>query len=149
MPRRLQISDHFALHAAANSHASVVFVYVLDDRAPGIRPLGGAVWLAQSLRALGATRSSMPGMRELWHTGVMHDRVRMVVASFLVKHLLIDWRWPELAQLPDKLIHQPWTATPLELASAGIELGRTYPQPIVDHKAGRERALAAYATIRG
>ena len=31
-------------------------------------------------------------MRELWHTGVMHNRVRMVVASFLVKHLLIDWR---------------------------------------------------------
>jgi deoxyribodipyrimidine photo-lyase len=32
------------------------------------------------------------GMRELWHTGWMHNRVRMVVASFLVKHLLIDWR---------------------------------------------------------
>ncbi|WP_298267712.1 deoxyribodipyrimidine photo-lyase [uncultured Bradyrhizobium sp.] len=146
------------------------------------------------------------GMRELWHTGVMHNRVRMVVASFLVKHLLIDWRageqwfwdtlvdadagsnpanwqwvagsgadaapyfrvfnpilqgekfdpdggyvrrWvPELAQLPVDLIHQPWTATPIELASAGIELGKTYPQPIVDHKQGRERALAAYAKIR-
>lgn len=32
------------------------------------------------------------GMRELWHTGYMHNRVRMVVASFLVKHLLIHWR---------------------------------------------------------
>ncbi|WP_077146531.1 deoxyribodipyrimidine photo-lyase [Sphingopyxis sp. KK2] len=32
------------------------------------------------------------GMRELWRTGWMHNRVRMVVASFLVKHLLIDWR---------------------------------------------------------
>lgn len=32
------------------------------------------------------------GMRELWHTGTMHNRVRMVAASFLVKHLLIDWR---------------------------------------------------------
>ncbi len=31
-------------------------------------------------------------MRELWHTGYMHNRVRMVVASFLVKNLLIDWR---------------------------------------------------------
>ncbi|SDU01508.1 deoxyribodipyrimidine photo-lyase [Stappia sp. ES.058] len=32
------------------------------------------------------------GMRELWHTGYMHNRVRMVVGSFLVKHLMIDWR---------------------------------------------------------
>jgi len=32
------------------------------------------------------------GMRELWHTGVMHNRVRMIVASFLVKNLLVDWR---------------------------------------------------------
>jgi deoxyribodipyrimidine photo-lyase len=35
------------------------------------------------------------GMRELLHTGFMHNRVRMVVASFLCKHLLIDWRWGE------------------------------------------------------
>ncbi|MBR0815414.1 deoxyribodipyrimidine photo-lyase [Bradyrhizobium diazoefficiens] len=146
------------------------------------------------------------GLRELWHTGVMHNRVRMVVASFLVKHLLIDWRegeawfwdtlvdadagsnpanwqwvagcgadaapyfrvfnpqlqgekfdpdgtyvraWvPELKDLPVKLIHQPWRATPIELASAGIIPGKTYPQPIVDHARGRERALAAYAKIR-
>jgi len=32
------------------------------------------------------------GMRQLWHTGWMHNRVRMVAASFLIKHLLIDWR---------------------------------------------------------
>lgn len=32
------------------------------------------------------------GMRELWHSGYMHNRVRMIVASFLTKHLLIDWR---------------------------------------------------------
>lgn len=32
------------------------------------------------------------GMRELWHTGTMHNRVRMIVASFLIKDLLIDWR---------------------------------------------------------
>ena len=36
------------------------------------------------------------GMRELNATGFMHNRVRMVVASFLTKHLLIDWRWGEL-----------------------------------------------------
>jgi deoxyribodipyrimidine photo-lyase len=146
------------------------------------------------------------GMRELWRTGVMHNRVRMVVASFLVKHLLIDWRegeewfwdtlvdadpgsnpanwqwvagcgadaapyfrvfnpilqgekfdpdgvyvrrWvPELTHLPNGLIHQPWSATPLELASAGVALGGTYPEPIIDHRKGRERALAAYAKIR-
>jgi deoxyribodipyrimidine photo-lyase len=146
------------------------------------------------------------GMRELWHTGVMHNRVRMVAASFLVKHLLIDWRhgerwfwetlvdadpasnpanwqwvagsgadaapyfrvfnpilqsekfdpdgayvrrWvPELAELPPALIHQPWTATPLELAGANVTLGKTYPPPIIDHKVGRERALAAYAKVR-
>ncbi|MBL7958395.1 MAG: deoxyribodipyrimidine photo-lyase [Flavobacteriales bacterium] len=35
------------------------------------------------------------GMRELNSTGLMHNRVRMVVASFLTKHLLIDWRWGE------------------------------------------------------
>jgi deoxyribodipyrimidine photo-lyase len=147
------------------------------------------------------------GMRQLWHTGVMHNRVRMVVASFLVKHLLIDWRegekwfwdtlvdadagsnpanwqwvagsgadaapyfrvfnptlqgekfdpdgtyvkqWvPELAQLPKKFIHQPWEAAPLELAGAGITLGKTYPHPIIDHRRGRERALKAYDKVRG
>lgn len=142
------------------------------------------------------------GMRELWHTGVMHNRVRMIVASFLVKHLLIDWRdgeawfwdtlvdadpgsnpanWQwvagsgadaapyfrifnpilqgekfdpkgayvrrwvsEIAKLPHTLIHKPWMATPLELGTAGITLGQTYPPPIVDHKFARERALKAY-----
>lgn len=165
---------------------------------------------AKALRAWQHGKTGYPivdaGMRELWHTGIMHNRVRMVVASFLVKHLLIDWRegekwfwdtlvdadlgsnpaswqwvagsgadaapyfrvfnpilqgekfdsdgvyvskWiPELAQLPPNLIHQPWTATPLELASAGVTLGKTYPKPIVDHKAARERALAAYKTTR-
>jgi deoxyribodipyrimidine photo-lyase len=43
------------------------------------------------------------GMRELNATGFMHNRVRMVVASFLTKHLLIDWRWGE-AYFADKLL---------------------------------------------
>lgn len=147
------------------------------------------------------------GMRELWHTGTMHNRVRMVVASFLVKHLLIHWRdgeawfwdtlvdadlasntanwqwvagcgadaapyfrifnpitqgekfdsdgdyvrrWvPEIADLPNTLIHKPWEADMVTLASADIELGKTYPNPIVEHKTARDRALAALATIKG
>lgn len=49
-----------------------------------------------SLKAWQTGQTGIPivdaGMRELWHTGYMHNRVRMVVASFLVKNLLIDWR---------------------------------------------------------
>lgn len=164
-----------------------------------------------ALRAWQRGRTGYPivdaGMRQLWQTGTMHNRVRMVVASFLVKHLLLDWRdgeawfwdtlvdadagsnpanwqwvagsgadaapyfrifnpilqgekfdpdgdyvrrWvPELVHLPAKLIHKPWTATPIELASAGVRLGQTYPEPIVDHGQARQRALAAYAKTRG
>ena len=43
------------------------------------------------------------GMRELSQTGYMHNRVRMVTASFLAKHLLIDWRWGE-AWFAEKLL---------------------------------------------
>jgi deoxyribodipyrimidine photo-lyase len=43
------------------------------------------------------------GMRELNSTGFMHNRVRMIVASFLTKHLLIDWRWGE-AYFAQKLL---------------------------------------------
>jgi deoxyribodipyrimidine photo-lyase len=145
------------------------------------------------------------GMRELWSTGWMHNRVRMVVASFLVKNLLIPWqegarwfwdtlvdadlanntlgwqwtagcgadaapffrifnpvsqsekfdprgnyvrRWvPEVARLPDAWIHQPWQAPPATLTEAGVELGRTYPRPIVSHLVSREVALEAYRGI--
>jgi deoxyribodipyrimidine photo-lyase len=129
------------------------------------------------------------GMRQLWATGWMHNRVRMITASFLVKHLLIDWRrgtdwfwdtlvdadygnngqnwqwiagtgvdsqpfnrimaplvqsrkfdaadyvrrWvPELAGLSGDLVHEP-----------GLNAPAGYPQPIVGHREGRERALAA------
>ena len=147
------------------------------------------------------------GMRQLAQTGWMHNRVRMVTASFLVKDLLIDWRegerhfrrllvdgepaqnggnwqwvagtgpdaapyfrifnpttqsekfdpdgtyirrWvPELAKLDKKAIHQPSKLGPLELAAAGITLGDTYPEPVVDHKAARERTLAAYKAALG
>lgn len=51
---------------------------------------------AQNLRAWQQGNTGVPlvdaGMRELWHTGTMHNRVRMVAASFLVKNLLIPWQ---------------------------------------------------------
>ena len=51
---------------------------------------------AADLNAWRHGRTGIPivdaGMRQLWHTGWMHNRVRMIAASFLVKHLLMDWR---------------------------------------------------------
>ena len=146
------------------------------------------------------------GMRELWATGFMHNRVRMIVASFLTKDLLVDWRvgeawfwdtlvdadlannaanwqwvagcgadaapyfrifnpitqgerfdpqgayvrrWvPELAGLPNSVLHRPWTAAPHELARAGVRLAATYPAPILDHALARKRALGAYASLK-
>ena len=141
-------------------------------------------------------------MRELASTGRLHNRLRMVAASFLVKDLLIDWRrgerwfryllidgdipqnagnwqwvagtgpdaapyfrifnpvtqsrrldpeglhlrrWlPELGGLDAHSIHAPWTVGRLELASAGVTLGETYPSPLVDHAKARRRTLDAY-----
>ncbi|MBM3607155.1 MAG: deoxyribodipyrimidine photo-lyase [Alphaproteobacteria bacterium] len=173
-------------------------------------PTSRAASRAASLAAWRQGRTGYPmvdaGMRELWRTGYMHNRVRMIAASFLIKHLMIDWRegeewfwdtlcdadpannaaswqwvagsgadaapyfrifnpvlqgakfdpdgryvrrWiPELAKLDTKFIHAPWQAPQAELAKAGIRLGETYPRPIVEHAAARERALAAFATIR-
>jgi deoxyribodipyrimidine photo-lyase len=54
-------------------------------------------------------------------------------------------RWvPELAEVPAPHIHHPWTAGPLELASWGVILGDTYPEPIIDHAFARQRTLEAY-----
>jgi deoxyribodipyrimidine photo-lyase len=58
-------------------------------------------------------------------------------------------RWvPELAELPDKYLHKPWEAPEEVLSRAGIELGATYPEPIVDHREARQAALDAYEAIR-
>jgi deoxyribodipyrimidine photo-lyase len=145
-------------------------------------------------------------MRQLNTSGYMHNRLRMVTASFLVKDLGIDWRrgeayfaeklndfdlaannggwqwaastgcdaqpWfrifnpvtqsekfdpegkfiaryvPELVALPAKLRHAPWLAKPLELVEAGVVLGSSYPLPVVDHAAARERTLARYGILK-
>lgn len=164
---------------------------------------------AAALRAWQRGRTGVPiidaGMRQLWHTGWLHNRVRMLVASFFVKHLLLPWqageawfwdtlvdadlasnsaswqwvagsgadaapyfrvfnpvlqgwkfdangayvrRWvPEIAGLPDELIHAPWQAPRAALEAASIELGKTYPLPLVDLQEARDRALAAYRSL--
>ena len=57
---------------------------------------------------------------------------------------------PELARMPDKFLHAPWLAPPLVLAQAGVQLGATYPSPLVDLAAGRARALELWqTTVRG
>jgi deoxyribodipyrimidine photo-lyase len=166
---------------------------------------------SSALRAWQRGQTGVPivdaGMRQLWQTGWMHNRVRMIVASFLVKHLLLpwqlgeswfwdtlvdadlasnalSWQWvagcgadaapyfrifnpvlqgtrfdadgayvrrfvPELAALPDAHIHAPWEAPPLVLAGAGVDLGKTYPHPIVDLAEGRQRALDALKIVTG
>ena len=59
-------------------------------------------------------------------------------------------RWlPELSGLDDTAVHAPWEAPPAALASAGVVLGGTYPEPLVDHAAARARALDAYRRARG
>jgi deoxyribodipyrimidine photo-lyase len=77
---------------------------------------------AAALRAWQRGRTGYPvvdaGMRELWGTGWMHNRVRMIVASFLTKHLLIDWRegeawfWDTLidADLANNAANWQWVA---------------------------------------
>jgi len=146
------------------------------------------------------------GMRQLWQTGWMHNRVRMIVGSLLIKNMgyhwlhgadwfwdtLLDadlasntmgWQWvagsgadaapyfrvfnpvrqgerfdpegkyvrhwvPEIAQLSNKHIHSPWTASQTELQEAAIMLGKTYPKPIVDLKVTRTEALDRFAAIK-
>lgn len=170
-------------------------------------PWGGNLDLLPSWQ-MGQTGYPMvdAGMRQLWRTGWMHNRVRMIVGSFLVKHLLLDWRhgeewfwdtlvdadpannaaswqWiagsgadaapyfrifnpmtqgakfdqkgayirkyvPELKDMPDKYLNAPWEAPEDVLKRAGVELGKTYPKPIVDHSVAREKALSAFSKTK-
>jgi deoxyribodipyrimidine photo-lyase len=56
---------------------------------------------------------------------------------------------PELAVLPSRWIHRPWTAPPEDLSAAGVVLGATYPYPIIDHNFARGRVITAYAGAAG
>ncbi|MBM7503427.1 cryptochrome/photolyase family protein [Agromyces aurantiacus] len=121
------------------------------------------------------------GMRELWHSGVLHNRVRMIAASFLTKNLLIDWRRGE-QWFWDTLVDADHASNPFGwqwVAGSGAdaapyfrvfnpELQREkfdpdgeyvrrwvpeygtddYPEPIVDLKATRDAALAAYERVK-
>jgi deoxyribodipyrimidine photo-lyase len=55
---------------------------------------------------------------------------------------------PALAGLPDTALHAPWQARPVDLAGAGIVLGRDYPAPIVQHDLARLRTLERYAVVK-
>jgi deoxyribodipyrimidine photo-lyase len=55
---------------------------------------------------------------------------------------------PELANLPGRWIHKPWEAPERELKKAGVELGKDYPYPMVDHAAARLRALELYQNLK-
>jgi deoxyribodipyrimidine photo-lyase len=52
---------------------------------------------------------------------------------------------PALAGVPEKYVHEPWALPPLVARAAGVELGRDYSRPIVDHHQARQRALTVYA----
>ena len=59
-------------------------------------------------------------------------------------------RWvPELARLPDRWLHTPWTAPAEALRDAGVRLGHDYPRPIVEHDKARARALDALKAVSG
>jgi deoxyribodipyrimidine photo-lyase len=55
---------------------------------------------------------------------------------------------PELADMPDKYLHKPWEAPETTLRKAGVTLGETYPEPIVEHRGARQRAMAAYEEMK-
>ncbi|MEO8040212.1 MAG: FAD-binding domain-containing protein, partial [Betaproteobacteria bacterium] len=52
---------------------------------------------------------------------------------------------PELAQVPARYIHAPWTMPPLVQSAVGMVVGRDYPEPVVDHARARAMALELYA----
>jgi deoxyribodipyrimidine photolyase len=67
--------------------------------------------------------------------------------NFFNKKYIQDWI-PELSKLDAKHIHAPWEAPKEILEKTDIELGDTYPEPIVDHNKAREKALGIYQEIQ-
>jgi deoxyribodipyrimidine photo-lyase len=54
---------------------------------------------------------------------------------------------PELREVPDERLAEPWTMDLAEQAEAGCVIGRDYPEPIVDHAAERRRAIERYRAV--
>ncbi len=90
------------------------------------------------------------GMRELYETGYMHNRLNPITQSekFDSEGIYIKQHVPELSGLPSKYIHAPWQAPESILKESGVELGNNYPYPIVDIKASRQKALEAFAQTK-
>ena len=100
-------ADAFRGELLWRDYAQNVICQFPDYPEQGYRDYGSGLWrnpdrghvIAEDLEAWQQGRTGYPivdaGMRQLWTTGWMHNRVRMIAASFLVKHLLIDWRHGE------------------------------------------------------
>ncbi|MDQ3607715.1 MAG: FAD-binding domain-containing protein, partial [Actinomycetota bacterium] len=59
-------------------------------------------------------------------------------------------RWvPELRDVPDEHLFEPWRLSETQQREAGVRLGGDYPEPVVDHKAERERAMERYRAAGG
>lgn len=55
---------------------------------------------------------------------------------------------PELANVPDRFIHAPWTMSPVDQSAARCRIGSDYPLPIVDHAEARKRTLERFEVVR-
>ena len=114
----LRISDHPALHAAAKTHAPIVCIYVLDDRAPGGRSLGGATrwWLAQSLRALQAS------LRERGASLVLRQGPAPKIIAALAREIDADSvYWNDIAHAPHQAVADQVAAA---LGASGVSTHR-------------------------
>jgi UDP-N-acetylglucosamine--N-acetylmuramyl-(pentapeptide) pyrophosphoryl-undecaprenol N-acetylglucosamine transferase len=92
-----------------------------------------------------------PAIRALAGAGYAPPAARinlLVLGGSLGARVFSDVVPPALAALPAALIHAPWLARPVDLAAAGVELGRNVPMPVVLHDQARARTLERYAVVK-